>query len=71
MPRNAHGRYIEIDQLTHYLELARQEGARYVWISAAGTLVLTRGRTMTPRGVVGHVDVERGVCEMYESEVER
>ena len=71
MPRNTHGRYLPVADLVQHLADAERLGARYVFVSAAGTLVLTRGRTLDPRGVVGHVDVERGVCEVYEPEVER
>jgi len=71
MPRNVHGRYLSVADLMRHLAEAERLGARYVFVSAAGTLVLTRGRTLDPRGVVGHVDVEAGRFEPYPQEVER
>ena len=71
MPRNTHGRYLPVADLVRHLADAERLGARYVFVSAAGTLVLTRGRTLDPRGVVGHVDVEAGRFEPYPQEVGR
>lgn len=71
MPRNQHGNHLAIGCLEFFLDEARRHGAKCVFISAAGTLVLTTGRTMDPRRTVGHIDVEAGELVLYESEGDR